>query len=444
MTWAPSPIDTEGVRLPQSLQDLTERLAENTHDVWARQRLAEGWRYGPQRDDAKKTHPSLVSYKDLPESEKEYDRRTSQETLRAILKMRYRIVAPPIGGDEMHDKDEGNRPPRLEEYLLACADVLVKPFEDADSASLSQQIRHRETTRTAATALSAAIIVAAINAVLEPVLGREATWIGLVFEAAFALIALVAVVAGYIRFSRDGWLLERARAEQIRLAKFRTFGDAGFWCGPRPDPDAVRERLRRSLSEIPHSVSGLAEVSEGGASAPAEPPRDCAGLEPGLWEGLRDYYQRRRLGVQRDYFEVRAERKRGRWYDNERILPVVFFASLAFVVAHVGLGFLAGSHGDDGNPEAPLRMGSIVFAALAAILPAAWAGVRTYKQANEFLRNRSRARARRAELDALSERLANASDPMAGFAAIALCEYVLALDQAEWLRVMRDAEWYGG
>jgi ryanodine receptor 2 len=441
MTWVPTPLETDGVRLPESLEALEERLAANTHDVWARQRIADGWRYGPTRDDAKKTHPSLVPYDELPESEKEYDRRTSRETLRAILKLRYRIVAPPIGGDEMHDAAEVGRPQRLEDYLLACADVLVAPFEEADASALGAQARHRETTRTAATALSAAIIAAAILQALDPTLTESAKAVGLFFEAGFAFVAVVAVITGYLRFSRDHWLLQRARAEQIRLLKFRVFGDAAFWCGPRPEPGAIRARLQRELDELPAAAPGLHEVSEGGAAAPPESAGDCTGMEPGLWEALRGYYRRKRLSVQQEYFETRAERKHGRWYDNQRILPVVFFASLAFVIAHVLFGSLEWL-----RPEiqSSMKAGSAVFAALAAIFPAAWAGVRTYKQANEFLRNRSRARARRRELDALSQRLDAAADPLSGFAAIALCEYVLAHDQAEWVRVMLDAEWYGG
>jgi hypothetical protein len=54
-------------------------------------RLSEGWIWGPKRDDAKKTHPCLVPYAELPESEKEYDRQTALETIKAILALGYRI-----------------------------------------------------------------------------------------------------------------------------------------------------------------------------------------------------------------------------------------------------------------------------------------------------------------------------------------------------------------
>lgn len=91
MTYVPQPIDTSAVELPPHLVVLTERLAESTHDHWASQRLADGWTLGPRRDDEAKTHPCLVPYDELPESEKEYDRRTALETLKAILALGYRI-----------------------------------------------------------------------------------------------------------------------------------------------------------------------------------------------------------------------------------------------------------------------------------------------------------------------------------------------------------------
>jgi hypothetical protein len=92
--YRPSPIDTSKIILPAEIQELTERLAENAHDIWAVQRLADGWRYGPQRDDAGKQHPCLIPYSALPDSEKVYDRKASMETLKAILALGYRIVKP--------------------------------------------------------------------------------------------------------------------------------------------------------------------------------------------------------------------------------------------------------------------------------------------------------------------------------------------------------------
>ena len=90
--YVPTPISTEGVTLPPELCALVEQLAENNHDHWARQRIEAGWTYGPQRDDVRKTHPDLIAYGDIAESEKEYDRTSVVETLKVILTLGYQIV----------------------------------------------------------------------------------------------------------------------------------------------------------------------------------------------------------------------------------------------------------------------------------------------------------------------------------------------------------------
>jgi hypothetical protein len=94
MAYTPNPIDTASVVLPPELQGLSDLLAANTHDLWAAQRLAEGWSYGERRDDQQKLHPCLVPYEQLPESEKEYDRTTALGALKAILVLGYTIVPP--------------------------------------------------------------------------------------------------------------------------------------------------------------------------------------------------------------------------------------------------------------------------------------------------------------------------------------------------------------
>ncbi len=88
----PSPLDTDEIELPEELVLLTEKLAENAHDNWAKLRIEEGWKWGKQRDDTEKKHPSLIPFKKLCEEEKEYDRRTSMETLKAIVSMGYKVT----------------------------------------------------------------------------------------------------------------------------------------------------------------------------------------------------------------------------------------------------------------------------------------------------------------------------------------------------------------
>lgn len=90
--YIPHPVDTADIQLPEELESLAEEMAKNVHEVWAETRIRQGWRYGRQRDDEKKTHPCLVPYSELPEEEKEYDRNTSVSTLKLITKLGFRIV----------------------------------------------------------------------------------------------------------------------------------------------------------------------------------------------------------------------------------------------------------------------------------------------------------------------------------------------------------------
>ena len=91
VTFEPQPIDTTEVSLPPQVRELIERLSEHNHNVWAKGRLAEGWTLGPERDDARKEHPCLIPYEQLPDREKEVDRRTAAEVLKAIIALGFRV-----------------------------------------------------------------------------------------------------------------------------------------------------------------------------------------------------------------------------------------------------------------------------------------------------------------------------------------------------------------
>jgi len=109
----PDPIDTSAVELTVDLQQLIEQLSENVHDEWTRRRLAEGWTLGEQRDDQARTHPCLVPYAELPESEKVIDRGTVEQTIRSLIALGYRVEksdstpSADLRGADPHDIDLG-------------------------------------------------------------------------------------------------------------------------------------------------------------------------------------------------------------------------------------------------------------------------------------------------------------------------------------------------
>ncbi len=89
--YQPIPLDTSAIELPESFRVLTEKLAENVHENWAVQSMQEGWMWGKQHSEKAKTHPNLIPYNQLSESEKEYDRRTAMETIKSLIILGYTI-----------------------------------------------------------------------------------------------------------------------------------------------------------------------------------------------------------------------------------------------------------------------------------------------------------------------------------------------------------------
>lgn len=90
-SYMPNPLDVSNITLPDGLNPLIELVARNVHETWAQGRIDEGWTYGPVRNDTMKQHPCLVTYDDLPENEKDYDRRTAIVTLKSIIKLGWSI-----------------------------------------------------------------------------------------------------------------------------------------------------------------------------------------------------------------------------------------------------------------------------------------------------------------------------------------------------------------
>ena len=89
--YTPTPVDVTNIQLPEELITLAEAISKNVHEVWAQNRIKEGWTYGPVRDDKKRQTPCLVPYDQLPEEEKAYDRNTAFGTLKFIVSQGFEI-----------------------------------------------------------------------------------------------------------------------------------------------------------------------------------------------------------------------------------------------------------------------------------------------------------------------------------------------------------------
>ena len=90
--YVPKPQDTSDVELSREILEMTEQIAKNTHENWAKSKIEDGWVYGQELDDAKKTHPCLIEYEKLSEEDKDYDRTTAMEAIKLLIKNGYKIT----------------------------------------------------------------------------------------------------------------------------------------------------------------------------------------------------------------------------------------------------------------------------------------------------------------------------------------------------------------
>ncbi|XP_065200353.1 ryanodine receptor [Planococcus citri] len=91
VAFVPTPVDTSSITLPNYVNDVRDRLAENIHEMWAMNKIEAGWQFGERRDDIRKIHPCLVPFDRLPSAEKRYDSQLAVQTLKTIIALGYHI-----------------------------------------------------------------------------------------------------------------------------------------------------------------------------------------------------------------------------------------------------------------------------------------------------------------------------------------------------------------
>nr|XP_043902413.1 ryanodine receptor 2-like [Solea senegalensis] len=89
--YRPAPVDLSQVTLSLSHEDMVNMLAENDHNVWARERIKQGWTYGPQQDVKAKRSPYLVPYSLLDERSKRVGRESVREAVCTLLAYGYSL-----------------------------------------------------------------------------------------------------------------------------------------------------------------------------------------------------------------------------------------------------------------------------------------------------------------------------------------------------------------
>ncbi|NXO78085.1 RYR2 protein, partial [Sitta europaea] len=107
--YKPAPMDLSFIKLTPSQEAMVDKLAENAHNVWARDRIRQGWTYGiqqaicetklsllsiPVQDVKNRRNPRLVPYALLDERTKKSNKDSLREAVRTLLGYGYHLEAP--------------------------------------------------------------------------------------------------------------------------------------------------------------------------------------------------------------------------------------------------------------------------------------------------------------------------------------------------------------
>ncbi|HEY2323458.1 MAG TPA: RyR domain-containing protein [Thermoanaerobaculia bacterium] len=462
MTYTPKPIDTTGVELEPEIAALTEQLARNTHDLWAQQRIANGWTRGSHRDDRAKKHPGLVPYDELPDSEREYDRRTAIGALKAITALGYQIEPAPqlntvpdqsfeerleheIGDSSRKDDFDMNDGreiamaechPRLADALQWLAGTVGKQWAAEDREASQSQSRHRHLSRIAIVAGTAAIVFAILQLAAHAVTVPSVKNVASKLEAIAVSAALLAVGVGVMARMNRRWLVHRHRAECLRMFKFCALDRLWSY-----NDEAWKRWVGDKLREIPSAGSHVSEEWPEEDDIEDEEPRPIRSRDSGFTRALIAYYRIKRLEYQRRYFDARFKAYSNTMRPWHHISLWLFFASVICVLIHFGLEW--GANRVILVWERRLDDAGIWFVALAAIIPVVGAGIRAWFGAFERTRSASLYKEKLTAIDRANERLEEHAHDLAAIRReIAITEQFLKQEHREWLRLLHDAEWF--
>uniref|UniRef100_A0A8B9HQ31 Ryanodine receptor 3 n=1 Tax=Astyanax mexicanus TaxID=7994 RepID=A0A8B9HQ31_ASTMX len=91
--YKPAPLELSEVKLTPGQEVLVDKLAENAHNVWAKDRIKQGWTYGIQQVNSRR-NPRLVPYALLDERTKKSNRDSLREAIRTLIGYGYNIDPP--------------------------------------------------------------------------------------------------------------------------------------------------------------------------------------------------------------------------------------------------------------------------------------------------------------------------------------------------------------
>jgi|ERR1700722_7821292 len=283
-----------------------------------------------------------------------------------------------------------------------------------------------------------------------------------------AISCLLSIIVGLLIKPKEHWLLARHQAENLRLLKFRTLTDARLWDEESGQTDrhgktpyeTVCQDVRCEVGDLQKLIyKDVAERAAHGV-VPNVSEIHCPDACHKALQAIVQYYCDKRLTTQMGYLFAKSKEEERRGIISGWVTRILFFVSFFFILLHLGwdIGpFLRAKHGEGldliqslrsfyagGRQalESPSR-GNKIIVTFAVLLPAVVAGFRSWRASREFERNALRHRATLHSLEGLNTEMGKARNLARKLRIARTCELILEFDSSEFMRLLREVEWFG-
>jgi len=330
----------------------------------------------------------------------------------------------------------------LKRAVASLDELVTVAWRAADRSALRHQAEHRLLARVAIMAGTTAIALAIVQLAVR--LTRPDWSTGpAILEAVAVTAGTVAIGVGLTTKHDKKWLGQRHLAERLRMLKFQALCRPDLWSGKSEAWDSwVRNQigLLKGADDYERinawTLSGKAEIDD--------PAMVSDSVEPQSAHALAVYYRHKRLAYQASYFDRQSARYAREAGPLQHISVPLFLASVVMVLIHFGSDLLSERLGVGAESAVTsLKLIAGWSAALAAILPVISIGVRGWMNAFELPRSSSLYAAKGRALGIASVHLIHdQGDFAATLRHAARDEHFLENEHREWLRLLREAEWF--
>jgi hypothetical protein len=360
----------------------------------------------------------------------------------------------PAIDDMMDGRDIHQWPEQFGQVISYIHTSLYEEYTRHDRIAIDQQGKHRWASRIAIGFGTAAILMSLTGIVLEAkgssvgifFPGNYAPWVWAV-ELAASVIAIVCILVGkFITHWHQNWLVERFCAEEYRTRKFRALLHPTLICN---EGIPWEERFSRWKTwfdgEVRAANTGMTRdirhctVSD---TVSPPPPATCGlSLDQEYLRALMDYYLEKRLMTQIAYFDKRSVELEHKDTLFRKILDMGFYLGILLVPVNVGIEHFIQ------DPAGTLTGVKIGILLLMVNLPIIAFAVRTWRSSSEVARSASLFQAKRNSLVEFRNLLdiENKKDPHNWDQIVKIlweCESSLVEVNREWVRTLKEAEWF--